>query len=514
VNRLFISVLLITLLALPTFAQEGSGEIILTQIATYDEQAVFDEGVAEIVSYDPGTQNLIVVNSGEGSKLDFINISDAASPTLVAEIDMTAYGDGANSVDVANGLVAVAVAAEDVDAAGVIVFLDAETQAEVAVVEAGVLPDMVTFTPDGSKVLVANEGEPSDDYSIDPEGSITIIDVEMFEATQLSFEGADIQDGVRIFGPDASPAQDLEPEYIAVAPNGMTAYVSLQENNAIAIVDIEMGSITTVVPLGFKDYSLEENAIDASNEDGAINIQPWPVFGMFQPDSIAAFEIDGETYIITANEGDARDYDTYSEEARIADITLDPDAFPNAEELQAEDQLGRLLITTTLGDIDGDGDFDELYNYGARSFSILNADGEMIFDSGNDFERITAELIPGAFNSQGANESFDNRSDDKGPEPEAATVGVVNGQTYAFIGMERVGGIFVYNVSDPAAPVFVAYVNNNNLEGASEELTVGDVAPEGFKFIPAEDSPTGNPLLAVANEVSGTTTLYEITEGM
>ena len=172
---------------------------------------------------------------------------------------------------------------------------------------------------------------------------------------------------------------------------------------------------------------------------------------MFQPDSIAAFEIDGETYIITANEGDARDYDTYSEEARIADITLDPEAFPNAEELQAEDQLGRLLITTTLGDIDGDGDFDELYNYGARSFSILNADGEMIFDSGNDFERITAELIPGAFNSQGANESFDNRSDDKGPEPEAATVGFVNGQTYAFIGMERVGGIFVYNVSEPGS---------------------------------------------------------------
>jgi DNA-binding beta-propeller fold protein YncE len=373
---------------------------------------------------------------------------------------------------------------------------------------------MVGFTPDGSKAIVANEGEPSDEYDIDPLGSVTIINVETFEGNTLTFEDVEIPEGVRVFGPNATPAQDLEPEYVAVSPDGSTAYVSIQENNAIAIVDMEAEVISAVVPLGFKDYSLEENAIDASNEDGMINIQPWPIFGMYQPDTLATFEIGGETFVVTANEGDARDYDGFSEEARVADVTLDPEAFPNAEELQAADQLGRINMTTTLGDTDGDGDYDELYVYGGRSFSILDAEGNMIYDSANDFEVITAELATSYFNSNGFNDDFDGRSDDKGAEPEAAATGVIGDQTYAFIGLERTGGVMVYNVSDPTAPVFVTYVASNIPEGNPEELTAGDQAPEGMVFISAEQSPTGNPLLVVSFEVSGTVTIFEITEGM
>jgi len=497
----------------PALAQDGTGEISLAVLGTY-ETGLFDEGAAEIVAYYPEGQTLVVVNSGEGSNLDFLDISDPANPTLIGSVDMTQYGDGANSASVKNGIVASAVEAEETGEPGVVVFLDAETREELAVVEAGALPDMVTFTSDGTKAIVANEGEPSDDYTIDPEGTVTIIDVATFEPTQVTFEGVEIPDGVRIFGPDATPAQDLEPEYATVSPDGTTAYISLQENNAVAIIDIESATVSAVVPLGFKDHSLEENAIDASNEDGAINIRTWPTMGMFQPDTLAAYEVNGETYILTANEGDARDYDGFSEEARVADVTLDAEAFPNAAELQAEDQLGRLLITTTLGDTDDDGEYEALYNYGGRSFSILDAEGNMIYDSANDFEQIQAELIPSYFNSQGANESFDNRSDDKGAEPEAVAVGEVDGQFYAFIGFERTGGFAVYNVTDPTAPVFVTYANNNNPEGSSEDLTAGDVAPEGMTFISAEESPTGMPLLAVSHEVSGTTTVWEISAGM
>ncbi len=507
----------VALLLMASFAYAQEGAISITPLGTY-ATGLFDEGGAEIVTYDSENQRAIVVNSGEGSSLDFIDISDPTTPTLAFSVDLTGYGDGANSVDYSNGTVAVAVQAEAVDANGVVVFLDTEGN-ELAVVTAGALPDMVTFSPDGNTVLVANEGEPNDAYDIDPEGTVSIIDVSggvdgLTDDAVTSVQFTDVPENIRTFGPNATPAQDLEPEYIAVSPDSTTAYVVMQENNALAVIDIASASVAAIVDLGFKDYSLEENAIDASNEDGAINIQTWPVLSMYQPDTIATYEVEGEVYIVTANEGDARDYDGFSEEARVADITLDEEAFPNAAELQAEDQLGRLLITTTLGDTDGDGDFDALYGYGARSFSIWNSAGELVFDSTNDFERITAELIPDAFNSQGANESFDNRSDDKGPEPEAVAIGEVDGAIYAFIAMERVGGIFVYDVSDPVAPVYVTYANNNIPEGASEELTAGDVAPESVEFVPADASPTGTPLLIVGNEVSGTTTVWEISSGM
>ena len=497
----------------PAFAQEDA--LTLTPLGTY-ETGLFDEGGAEIVTYDAENQRAIVVNSGAGSSLDFLDISDPANPTLVFSVDMTAYGAGANSVAYANGVVAVAVEAEEIDATGVVVFLDAEGE-EIGVADAGVLPDMVTFTPDGTKAVVANEGEPSDDYTIDPEGSITIVDVATLEATQVTFSDMmmdDMDESVRVFGPDSTPAQDFEPEYVAVSGDGTTAYVSLQENNAIAVVDLEAGTVTDVFGLGFKDYSLEANAIDPSNEDGGINIQAVPVFGMYQPDAIATYEVDGETFIVTANEGDARDYDGFSEEERIADIVLDEEAFPNAAELQDEALLGRLLITTTLGDTDGDGDFDELYNYGARSFSIFDSEGNLVYDSAGEFEAITAEQAESYFNSNGTIADFDQRSDDKGPEPEAVVVGMVGETTYAFIGLERVGGIMVYDVTDPTAAEFVTYVNNNIPDGNAEELTAGDIGPEGFKFVSADESPTGNALLIVSSEVSGTTTIWEITEGM
>lgn len=506
--------LLFALSLLPVTAQDG--EISLSVVGRY-ETGIIDEGAAEIAAYDVESQRLFVTNA-DASGIDVLDISDVTAPTLVTNIAIEEYGDGVNSVAIANGVVAAAVEAAEVGEAGLVLFMNADGEV-LGTTEAGFLPDMITFTPDGTKVLVANEGEPNDDYSIDPVGSVTVVDisegVENAVSTQLGFEAFNdaVPAGVRVFGPGATFAQDAEPEYIAVVPDGSAAYVVLQENNAIARVDLEAMAITVVAPLGFKDHSLEGNGFDASNEDGVINIQPWPTLGMYQPDAIAAFEIDGAGYLITANEGDARDYDGFSEEARVDDLTLDPEAFPNAVELQAEDQLGRLNTTTAFGDTDGDGDHDVIYSYGARSFTIWDAQGNIVFDSGDQLEQIVAELEPEGFNSQGLYESFDNRSDDKGPEPEGVTVGVVGENTYAFVGLERVGGVMVFNISDPAAPVFVQWANNTDWQGSFEEQTfTGDIAPEGVLFISAEDSPNGSPLLIVTNEVSGTTTIYEIAQ--
>jgi len=496
---------------------------------------VFDSGAAEIVAHDADNQRLFVVNAGAAT-VDVLDIQDPSSQVLLQTIDATAEGASANSVAVHDGLVAVAIEAEVKQDPGKVVFYNAGDLGKVGSVTVGALPDMVTFTRDGQKVLVANEGEPSDDYSNDPVGSVSIIDLsagvagatvttagfESFNADEASLKAS----GVRIFGPGASVAQDLEPEYIAVAPDNKTAWITLQENNAVAELDIDAGVIADIKPLGFKDHNIIGNELDASNEDGGIRIQNWPVLGMYMPDAIASYEYNGKAYYITANEGDSRDYDGFSEEFRLKDLTLDATAFPDAAELQQDENLGRINVTSTMGvsngcdpsdpetDVEADCIYDAIYTYGARSFSIWSEDGQKVFDSGSELERITASLIPDNFNSNNdGNDSMDSRSDDKGPEPEAITVGTINGQTFAFIGLERVGGIMVYDVTNPQNPDFVQYLNNRDFSASDEDLEAGlggDLGPEGIAFIAAGNSPTGAPLLAVANEISGTTSLYRI----
>ena len=277
-----------------------------------------------------------------------------------------------------------------------------------------------------------------------------------------------------------------------------------QENNGIAILDLKRYRVRRA-GLGFKNHSQMGNGMDVSNKDDSINIRQWPVLGMFQPDTIASYQAEGKTFIVTANEGDSRDF----EESRVKDVVLDATAFPDAANLQEDEELGLLKITTTLGDIDKDGDFDRLYSFGGRSFSILDSKGKVVFDSGNEFEKVLAARLPENFNSTNdENGSFDNRSDDKGPEPEALAIGQVNGRTYAFIGLERVGGIMIYDITSPTAPSFIDYASQRNFDGVAEDDTAGDLGPEGMAFI-AEQSPNGVALLVVSYEVSGSTKVPE-----
>lgn len=499
------------------------------------QTGVFDGSAAEIVAHDPVTQRVYVVN-GAQSRIDVL---DANTGNFVTSISTFSGFGGPNSVAVKDGVIAVAVENAVGQTNGRVYFYDTATGSQQGFAEVGVLPDMVTFTPDGGRVIVANEGEPNDDYTVDPEGSVSVVDISggfaspsvtHIEFTDFNSGGpraGELPADVRIFGPGASVAQDLEPEYITVSPDGTRAYVTLQENNAVAEVDLISNTVTAIRALGFKDHSDPDNPLDASNRDDAINIQNWPVLGMYQPDAIASYEVGGMTYTVTANEGDARDYDGFSEEARVGqdedndgafDIVLDPGKFPNAATLQLEENLGRLNITTTLGDTDGDDDYDELYAYGARSFSIWDETGALVFDSGSQFEELIAGLgltdTDGdpVFNANNDDQtSFDSRSDDKGPEPEALAIGEIGDMTFAFIGLERIGGIMIYDITDPNNPAFINYILGRDF-GIADETSglAGDLGPEGIYFVTPEDSPFGRYGLIVANEVSGTTTWYDI----
>lgn len=912
----------------------------LTAVGTY-ESGVFDEGAAEIVAYDTASQKAFFTNA-DANSVGILDLSDPTDPTEIGSIDLSPFGDGPNSVAVNDGVVAVAIESDPVTDPGVVAFFDT-AGTFISQVTVGALPDMLTFTPDGSKILVANEGEPDD--GIDPEGSVSVIDMTggpiSATVSTIDFNAFDSQAetlanrGVRlfpgVFDGTITVSQDLEPEYVAVSPDGTQAFVALQEANAFAVIDMASEEVVDILSLGVKDHSrglpstetftlpdipiangdgvpletptgqqvnlggfsglhlvsevgdvltfvtvpdrgpnpntyskdgltqrpfalpdyqarivefevnvatgdtaitnelfltapdgttpitgrsnfvvdingnqvdenpvdtlgvqldidpfggdlegividpagnywmvdeyrpaiykfdaagvmldrfiptgtaalagepagtfgtetlpeeyitrrrnrgfeavaldadnnrlfafiqtplanpdraasnasqvirileidtttgiptaeyvyllddpasaarpggrvdkigdavylgdgrmsvierdanvgseankylfdidltgatnvlglsfgaetleqqtpealaaagiqpvnkiklanlpsigyaagdkpegltlladgslavlndndfqladvdifdndgnplfgggvvfqdsptpstlgiisfAQSNALDASDRDDAINIQNHPVYGMSMPDAITSFEAGGQTFYISANEGDAR-----SEDDRVKDLTLDPTSFPNAAALQQDEVLGRYEVSTIDGDLDGDGDFDQLFGYGARSFTIFDAFGNRVFDSGDDFEQITAAAFPDNFNATNDENDFDSRSDAKGPEPEAVTTGVINGRTFAFIGLERIGGIMVYDVTDPSSPTFEQYINNRDFAGDAELGTAGDLGVEDLKFVSADDSPNGAPLLLAANEVSGTVTVFQV----
>jgi hypothetical protein len=480
---------------------------------------------AEIVAHDAQSQRLFIANSIAG-KMDIVNFSNPAAPVLLSSISMAPYGN-INSIAVHNGIVAVAIENASPQSNGKIVFFDTNG-VFLNEVPAGAMPDMITFSKDYTKVITANEGEPNATYSLDPEGSVTVVDISggianltSANATQImltQFNGQEVSlraQGIRIFSTSATVAQDLEPEYVAVSDDNTKAYVTLQENNAILVVNLVTNTIESLLPLGYADYSDGSgNSLDASDQSGAIlNTSGIPIKGAYMPDAISYSTINGNGYMFMANEGDSREFGSVIDANRISSSVfnnLDAMAFPDAAILKNNKLLGRLYALKYSGDTDGDGDYDELHVLGSRSFTIRDAaTNALVFDSKDLFEKITANSpLTAAFfnasNTTGAATSK-NRSDDKGPEPEGVTVAVIDGIHYAFIGLERVGGCMVFNVENPNAPVFVTYVNNRTLNGSGPDL-----GAEGIIFISAEDSPNGQAIVILANEVSSTLSIFAV----
>lgn len=556
----------------------GTGALELTPLGTH-ETGVFDESAAEIVQ--PWGDRLFVVDALAGA----VTVLDYADPESIVEEFVISSDGVANSVAIReDGLGVIAFEDEVKTDPGHLVFFDASAadaaSAYLGEVTVGALPDMVTITDDGSYAVVANEGEPDDDYEIDPEGSISVVKLHPTKvrasaqglvrtADFHAFEEGgrkDLPADVRIFGEfphdDYPVSRNLEPEYITT--DGSTAYVTLQEANAIAVVNLKNAKVDDVWALGVKDHSVAGLGLDPSDRDpeedaSTIDIRAYEgLYGMYMPDAIDSYTVGGQTYLVTANEGDAREWGDYVEPVRVKDLEDDGfgpvcaslSAANGVEDITDDAELGRLNVTFELGFDETAGCYTELYAFGSRSFSIWTTDGELVFDSGESFEQITAAAAPESFNSNHSESNFEGRSEDKGPEPESVAIGEIDGSIYAFIGFERVGGIAVFDITDPTAGEFVTYINNRDfsvsMEGVIEDAEdlaeaqaeedgitdddvidglkdeaaaaaiaqylpqAGDLGPEGIAFIPAADSPNGEPLIAVGNEVSGTTTVFAI----
>ncbi|GMQ49228.1 choice-of-anchor I family protein [Vibrio sp. 10N] len=539
----------------------------LTLVGTSVADAPFASSAAEIISYDSCTDKLYVVNA-QGKTVDVMSLDKESAPTLSGQIDLNSAAEqsgvaigAANSVSVHQGLVAVAVENASKQQAGLIALYRSDSLELITTYPAGALPDMVSFSKDGKYIAVANEGEPNSDYSIDPEGSVTLVDLSKgplnAEVTQIDFRDfnqgaarhAERSDKVRISHPTASVAQDLEPEYLTFADNGQI-YVALQENNALAAIDVEQKRVVGIYGLGGKSW--ETAQLDASNKDKMVgNLQSYPMLeGLYMPDSITSYQVDGKTYIVTANEGDSREYgfDTtqeqcdqlgykwdgdedqsaadyaakqdfciaYVDEVRGKKLKV-ADDHPLAKALKDNKQLARLKVIKPNSPLKAD---EKVQAFGARSFTIWNDQGQAVYDSGDEFANIVLMSDKANFNSTNDNNSSaDDRSDDKGVEPEAIEVAYINDRHYAFIGLERQGGIMVYDISVPEQALFITYVNNRDFnqpvctqveDGDCTNDTynpkAGDLGPESIKYFTRQ----GQHFIAVGNEVSGTTSVFKL----
>jgi hypothetical protein len=552
----------------------GKTQLSLSVVDTYVSGNEFATASAEIVSYDSCSDKLYAVNA-ENQTVDILNLDPTTSaPSKASTIDLSkaaedagiAIGD-ANSVVAKRGLIAVAIEADNKQEDGIIALYRSDDLSLLATYTAGALPDMVGMTDDARFILTANEGEPNGSYSVDPEGSVTIVDlasgIDSAKVTQVSFaefntgatRATELPSDVRITGPAGTTvAQDLEPEYLTVMTTTNKAIVAMQENNAIAIVDIASGNVDGIKGLGVKSWG-DTAELDVTNKDGVYSTKTYEkLVGYYMPDTITSVVIDGEEYFLSANEGDGREYiyettqetcdanshewdgDDYSgtadysieEDDCIAYIDEgrgdDLDVHENhplrngGNDITDGDALGRIKVVMDNPTVGVD---DNVYTYGARSFSIWKSDGELLWDSGDDLSKKAHTANNAYWNTTNDNnDSNDDRSDDKGIEPEAIEVAQINGQTFAFVGLERHGGIMVYNISTPSAPVFVQYLNNRDFSvGVCTEVDDGDCDNDTYNTAAGDLGPEsidyftrgGKHYIAVGNEVSGTTTVYAIT---
>lgn len=539
----------------------------LTLLGRFVSDSPFDSSAAEIVHYDSCHDQLFVVNA-QNKSVDVLSLDQENKPALKATLNLQQAGEraqieigAANSVATHHGLVAVAIENSNKQESGIVAIYNAKDLSLMATYPTGALPDMVAFSPDGRYIATANEGEPNSDYTVDPEGSITLIDlttgIEQAKVSQVRFiefnlrnqRSGELSTRVRISAPNASIAQDLEPEYLAFDDKGKL-FVALQENNAIARIDVASQRIDAILPLGYKSWGKAE--LDASNKDDLLgNFHRYDkLVGLYMPDSIDTYNVNGETYIVTANEGDGREYGfkstqaqcdkqgfewdsddytstehyqtkqdfciAYSDELRGKKLTV-PDTHPLHDALKDTTLLGRLKIVAPIEALQSDSNIE---SFGTRSFSIWNGDGDLMFDSGDQFAQIVYAQAPLHLNSSNdSNESADDRSDDKGVEPEAIEVALINGRQYAFIGLERQGGVMIYDISNPKDAMFLHYSNNRDFaqpvctqvedgECANDRYNplAGDLGPESIHYF----ARNGQHLLAVGNEVSGTTSIYRI----
>lgn len=487
------------------------------KVHTY-QAGSYNSGATKYISFDHTVQQLYSINQG-ALGFDIIDYSDVFKPNVKQTVDVSSFMNHIRSIETSGGDVFVAGDGSSPQLPGKLLIYNSNGVYRKQL-SLGVTPDRMKFSPDDITLIIANEGIPDSAYSTDPPGTINVIntsagvnfitqaDVKTVDFTLLDTVAYDSL--IHVYdNAGQSPSQDLEPEAIAITSNGQKAIIAIQENNALAVIDIQTASLDEVLGMGYRDYNLE--GLDASDLSKNINIDTHQrLYGIHQPSDIEAFNHMGAEYVLTANQGAPREYAGYDETVRVKNQPVDPSKFSNLSSLLEDTILGRLRVTSAFGDHNGDFLHDSLLAFGSRSISIWDSTGTEVWNSGDYIPQVIALLHAANFSSSAVdNSSYKTRSDDMGIEPSTIAVGEIDGKRYAFVGLYQMGGIFIYDITDPLNPVFELYELNRDFSFPASDPMAGDLGPTDLEFVPATKTNLGIALLFVANEVSGSISVYQ-----
>lgn len=539
VTTLFTTSALITAGQFPVRANEATVKI--TEISAI---SLDGEGSGEIATFHPGSKRIFATN-GIKNSIDIFDISNVAAPKKVGSLSLSPYGNDVTSVAAGRDVVVAAVLVTETFSAtgapstpnGKLVVFDTNGKVLSSPDILGVLPDSVTFAPNGTTALVAIEGQPvcakddpattakeDTDYlkASDPEGGVSIVDLTNPAAPVVKFAGfkqfnvAQMKaKGIAVSSVVNNVAKDFEPEFITAVDNKY-AYVTIQEANAIGKLDIEAASFESVTRAF--ESKLSVIARDTSDRDSGAGPRNYAnVVGASQPDAIASFKVGSGHYFVTANEGDAREYTCLNDDLRGSSLKVDSRRFPNWSTLSASAALGRAKVNPTIGDRDGDGDIDTIHLRGSNSMTMYR-NGIALWDSGELLDQIQIKAF-GVANINGShsyssdkstmNYVGQDRSDDKGSEPEGVAVGMVGNTRVAILGLERMTALAVFDITQPRSPVFQEWLQMLPAK-ATPAKDVKHWSPEGIVFVSADKSPSGKALIITSYELSGSISIHQI----
>jgi len=531
---------LITAGQLPALANEATLKI--TEIASITSGD--GEGSHEIATFHAGSKRIFATN-GVKNAIDIYDVSDVTNPKKVGSVALSPYGNDVTSVAAGKDVVVAVVNVSDKFSAtgvptttnGKIVVFDTSGKVLSSPDVLGVLPDSVTFAPNGTTALVAIEAQPvcakddpataakeDADYSkaSDPVGGVTVVDLSNPASPVLRFAGFDQfpvaemrAKGIAVSSVVNNVSKDFEPEFVTAVDNNY-AYVTIQEANAIGKLNI--GSATFESISRAFESKVSRVARDTSDRDAGAGLRTYAnVVGASQPDAIAGFTVGAGQYFVTANEGDAREYTCLNDDLRASSLKVDTRRFPDWKTLSGNAALGRAKVNPTIGDKDGDGDIDTIHLRGSNSMTMYR-NGIAIWDSADLLDQIQTQAF-GVANINGShslssdkstmNYVGQDRSDDKGSEPEGVAVGMVGDRRIAILGLERMTALAIFDITDPGNPIFQEWLQMLPTK-ATPAKDVKHWSPEGIVFVPASKSPSGKALIITSYELSGSISIHQV----
>ncbi len=537
---LFTTSALITAGQLPALANEATVKV--TEIASISSGD--GEGSSEIAAFHASSKRIFATN-GVKNAIDIFDISDVANPKKVGSVSLTPYGNDVTSVAAGRDVVvAVVPVTETFSASGVpttsngkMVVFDTNGKVLSSPDILGVLPDSVTFAPNGTTALVAIEAQPvcakdnlataekeNLDYTkaSDPVGGVSVVDLSNPAAPVIRFAGFDQftveqmrAKGIALSSVVNNVSKDFEPEFVTATDNNY-AYVTIQEANAIGKLNIKSATFEEITRAF--ESRVDKVARDTSDKDSGAGPRTYRnVVGASQPDAIAGFQWGAGHYFLTANEGDAREYTCLNDDLRAAALKVDTRRFPEWSTWLGTAALGRAKINPNIGDVDGDGDIDTIHLRGSNSMTMYR-NGLVIWDSGSLLDQIQTQAF-GVANINGShsyssdkstmNYVGQDRSDDKGAEPEGVALGMVGDRRIAILGLERMTALAIFDITQPRMPVFQEWLQMLPTK-ATPAKDVKYWSPEGIVFVPADKSPSGKALIITSYELSGSLSIHEI----